>query len=75
MPPAKPTRCRRPTEHEQAEFDRDGAVLLMGVVPARWLHVLEEAIERDIAQPGPYFNGYRPEAGRFHGNLRVWEND
>ena len=65
----------RPTEREQADFDRDGAVLMKGVVPTVWLSVLEEAIERDIAEPGPYFTGYRPEVGRFHGNQRVWEKD
>ena len=64
----------QPTERERADFDRDGAVLMKGVVPAEWLGVLAEAIERDIAEPGPYFNGYRPEAGRFHGNQRIWES-
>ena len=63
----------RPTEREQADFDRNGAVLMKGVVPEAWLDVLAEAVERDMAAPGPYFNGYRPEAGRFHGNLRIWE--
>ena len=63
----------RPTEREQADFDRDGAVLMKGVVPAKWLGVLADAVERDIAEPGPFFNGYRPDAGRFHGNLRIWE--
>ena len=47
----------RPTEREQADFDRDGAVLMKGVVPAAWLGVLAEAIERDIAEPGPYLVG------------------
>ena len=45
----------RPTARERADFDRDGAVLVKGVVPAAWLSVLEDAIERDIAEPGPYF--------------------
>ena len=63
----------RPTATEKADFDRDGAVLMKGVVPAAWLGVLADAVERDIAEPGPFFNGYRPEAGRFHGNLRIWE--
>ena len=65
----------RPTARERADFDRDGAVLVKGVVPAAWLSVLEEAIECDIAEPGPYVVGYRPEVGRFHGNQRVWEKD
>ena len=65
----------RPTARERADFDRDGAVLMKGVVPAAWLSVLADAIEHDIAEPGPYFTGYRPEVGRFHGNQRVWEKD
>ena len=65
----------RPTARERADFDRDGAVLMKGVVPVEWLGVLGDAIERDIAEPGPYFTGYRPEVGRFHGNQRVWEID
>ena len=65
----------RPTARERADFDRDGAVLMKGVVPAAWLSVLADAIERDIAEPGPYVVGYQPEVGRFHGNQRVWEKD
>ena len=65
----------RPTARERADFDRDGAVLVKGVVPVEWLGALGDAIERDIAEPGPYFTGYRPEVGRFHGNQRVWEKD
>jgi hypothetical protein len=65
----------RPTAREQADFDRDGAVLMRDVVPAGWRSVLADAIERDIAAPGPYFVGYRPQLGRFHGNQRIWEND
>ena len=38
----------RPTARERADFDRDGAVLVKGVVPAAWLSVL--AIERDRAR-------------------------
>ena len=44
----------RPTTTEKADFDRDGAVLMKGVVPAAWLGVLADAVERDIAEPGPY---------------------
>ena len=44
----------RPTARERADFDRDGAVLVKGVVPVEWLSVLADAIERDIAEPGPY---------------------
>ena len=58
-------------------YHRDGAMVLRGVLAKPWLDRLADAIERDIAAPGPYYHGYEPEdgQGRFHGNLRVWEND
>ena len=54
-------------------FQRDGAVCLRNVVDAGWRARLEAAIERDIAEPGPYYHGY--ESGGFHGNLRTWQKD
>ncbi len=42
----------RPTSRDEADFDCDGAVLMKNVVPARWLRVLEQATERDIAELG-----------------------
>lgn len=60
-----------------AAFHRDGAIVLRGVVAQPWLDRLAAAIERDIAKPGPFYHGYVPDggAGRFHGNLKIWEND
>ena len=62
---------------EREAFDRDGVVPLRGVVSDPWLAELSEAIERDIAEPGPWFHGYVPDngIGRFHGNVRLWETD
>ncbi|MFT7597900.1 MAG: ectoine hydroxylase-related dioxygenase (phytanoyl-CoA dioxygenase family) [Acidimicrobiales bacterium] len=57
-------------------FERDGAVLIPRVVDGAWVNKLAAAIDRDIANPGPFFHGYEIESGgRFHGNIRVWEND
>jgi ectoine hydroxylase-related dioxygenase (phytanoyl-CoA dioxygenase family) len=58
-------------------FDEDGVVVLRGVIDAVWLARLSAAIERDIEKPGPHYHGYEAEdgAGRFHGNLRLWETD
>lgn len=57
-------------------FRRDGAVLLPGVISGDWVARVREAIERDIAEPGPFCHGYTLENGRrFHGNMRIWEND
>ncbi len=61
---------------EREAYERDGAILLPGVVDDRWLQRLDAAIERDIANPSPCFHGYEIEGGgRFHGNMRVWETD
>ncbi|MDH3642695.1 MAG: hypothetical protein OES38_11405, partial [Gammaproteobacteria bacterium] len=57
-------------------YDRDGVVVVRKAVAQPWLDQLAEAIERDIATPGPHFHGYQaPDGGRFHGNLRIWQND
>lgn len=62
-------------------FEEDGVVCLRSIIDDQWLGVVAAAIDRDIAQPGPFFHGYdlgEGEAGRrttFHGNLRIWEND
>lgn len=65
------------TEDERAAYAADGVVPLRGVIDDRWLEVLAEGIERDIADPGPWFHGYIPDngVGRFHGNVRLWETD
>jgi ectoine hydroxylase-related dioxygenase (phytanoyl-CoA dioxygenase family) len=62
---------------ERDAFDRDGVVPLRGVISEAWRAELAEAIERDIAEPGPWFHGYVPDngIGRFHGNVRLWETD
>lgn len=65
------------SEADIEAFNRDGAVPLRGVIDADWLKVLADGIERDIAEPGPWFHGYVPDngVGRFHGNVRIWETD
>jgi ectoine hydroxylase-related dioxygenase (phytanoyl-CoA dioxygenase family) len=55
---------------------RDGVVYLPGVIDAVWQDRLRAAIDRDIADPGPFQHGYQVDGGgRFHGNMRLWEND
>ena len=65
------------TEAEINAYVVDGAVAMRGVVDDEWLAVVADAIERDIAQPGPWYHGYIPDngVGRFHGNVRIWETD
>lgn len=61
---------------QREAFERDGALLLPGLIGSAWLDRLAAAIERDIASPGPCYHGYRVEGGgRFHGNMRCWEGD
>jgi len=65
------------TQEQIDAYNNDGAVLLEGVISPAWLERVAAAIERDIENPGPFYHGYEAEGGkgRFHGNLRVWEND
>jgi hypothetical protein len=57
-------------------YNRDGVTVLRQIVNADWRAQLAAAIERDMAQSGPFYHGYESEdGGRFHGNLRLWESD
>ncbi len=58
-------------------YARDGVTVMRDIVDAATLDELREAVERDIADPGPFFHGYKPEdgQGQFHGNLRIWQHD
>lgn len=67
---------RQATQDELDTYQRDGVLVLRNVLESEWLEDLAAAIERDIETPGPYFHGYdAPDGGRFHGNLRIWQND
>lgn len=68
---------RRATAEEVEAFDRDGVTIIRGAIGDDWIDRLHEAIERDIASPGPNFHGYLSEAGkgRFHGNYDLWRTD
>lgn len=65
------------TAEELTSLHTDGVIPLRGVVDSRWLGVVGDAIERDIARPGPYYHGYVPDngVGKFHGNVRLCESD
>lgn len=55
-------------------FDSDGVICLRQVIDQRWLDIAAQAIEDDIADPGPWFHGYELDDGKtFHGNLKTWE--
>lgn len=65
------------TKKQREDYQRDGVIVLRDAISKEWLDKLAQAVERDIAKPGPYYHGYNPKdgKGKFHGNLRVWEND
>lgn len=67
----------RSIEAQEIEaYERDGVVVLRELVSAAWLERIAAAIERDIANPGPFYHGYETSDGsRFHGNMRLFEND
>ncbi len=68
---------REITDDEVDAFEQDGVMKLSGVLDDDWVDVLRDAIERDIASPGPGFHGYETEdgKGRFHGNFDVRLSD
>ena len=66
----------KPITPEQIdEYWADGATVVRNAIGAEWLARLAGAIERDIDNPGPFDHSYDVAGGRFHGNLRVWQND
>jgi ectoine hydroxylase-related dioxygenase (phytanoyl-CoA dioxygenase family) len=46
---------RRITEDDIRAFEEDGAVCLRGVYGPQWLRLVEDGIERDLRDPGPYY--------------------
>lgn len=66
-----------PSQAEIDAYNKDGAVLVKGAISQDWLDRVAAAIERDIENPGPFCHSYEADGGRgrFHGNLRVWQND
>jgi ectoine hydroxylase-related dioxygenase (phytanoyl-CoA dioxygenase family) len=65
------------SEKQRRAYQDDGVIVLRGVIDTTWQERLAEAIEKDIADPGPYYHGYETSdnVGKFHGNLRIWQND
>ncbi len=64
---------------EQAQIDaynKDGVVILRNALTAPMLTELRTAIASEILNPGPYYHGYATKgSGKFHGNMRLWENN
>ncbi|MDA3040543.1 MAG: phytanoyl-CoA dioxygenase family protein [Actinomycetota bacterium] len=67
----------RPLNDDELDtFERDGVVLLRGLLDEEWTGLLAEAIEHDISHPAPGYHGYDSAGGgRFHGNFDNWRSD
>ncbi len=63
------------SEEAIEQYWADGATVLRDVISDEWRERLAAAIERDIENPGPFDHSYDVAGGRFHGNLRIWQND
>jgi len=63
------------TEEHIEQYWTDGATVVRNAIDESWRSRLADAIERDIANPGPWDHSYDVAGGRFHGNLRIWQND
>jgi ectoine hydroxylase-related dioxygenase (phytanoyl-CoA dioxygenase family) len=65
------------SDADKKAYEEDGACVLRGVIDEQWRDKIAGAIERDIVNPGPFYHGYASEngEGKFHGNLRIWQND
>jgi len=65
------------TDEDVATYDRDGVVCLRGLFDEAWIARLREAVERNLANPGPLAQSFtKPgEPGRFHGDKYMWTFD
>ena len=58
---------------DRATYEADGVVCLRGVMPLAWIDLLREAVEVAMAHPGPHAEEYAKGAGRFFGDLDLWQ--
>ena len=58
-----------------AEYRRDGVVAVRNVLGTAELQQLAEAVEENLAEPGPWANDYTPSGstGRFFGDYVNWQ--
>ena len=62
-------------EHQQAKFQHDGVAVVRGVLDEHQLAQLAQAVDENLAAPGPWANDYTPKdsTGRFFGDYVNWE--
>ena len=60
-----------------AAYDRDGVVCLRGAFGPAWIERLRDAVERDLAAPGPHATNFAEGStpGTFFGDMLMWRRD
>jgi len=60
---------------QRTSFQNDGVVVVRGVLDDQQLAELAEAVDQNLAEPGPWANDYTPTdgTGRFFGDYVNWE--
>lgn len=60
------------SDEEVVSFWRDGALCLRGLFGTEWVEHMREAVEEDLAHPGPLAREYGKNGGRFLGDIGAW---
>ena len=60
------------SDQEVVSFWRDGALCLRGLFGTEWVEHMREAVEEDLAHPGPLAREYGKNGGRFLGDIGAW---
>jgi ectoine hydroxylase-related dioxygenase (phytanoyl-CoA dioxygenase family) len=65
------------TAQEIADYQRDGAAVLRGVLPFEWIEVMREAVEDILQNPGGASVEYtaKEKKGRYYGDFFVWRRN
>jgi ectoine hydroxylase-related dioxygenase (phytanoyl-CoA dioxygenase family) len=70
------TPIRDVTEAERADYERDGAVVLRGILQPNWIERMRCAVDRVAAAPGEAAVEYAQSGtGRYLGDFFVWMRD
>jgi ectoine hydroxylase-related dioxygenase (phytanoyl-CoA dioxygenase family) len=70
------TPVRDVTDSERADYDRDGAVVLRGILQPTWIERMRRAVDRVAATPGDASVEYsQGKTGRYLGDFFVWMRD
>ena len=64
-----------PSDEEVARYHADGAICLRGAFPLDWIERLREAVDADMAAPGPMVRLNTPAGapGLFFVDFQLWQ--